>query len=808
MAQGEHERRSRRVTPELAHDRERWCAANLRQWHTDAEPPWGSAICPLHNDSKASLRINLETGGWLCHGCDQRGVLIELARRANLNQEGLPVLGQPTEKRRGRPERAPIAEYIYRTADGQPVLRVCRYEPKDFRQFRWDEGRWQAGLSGATLRLPYMLDRIAQCPEGATILWCEGEKDVEALWNLNVPATTSPQGAKSLGKIRTCDLEVFAGKKIMVLPDNDQPGRDYAEMVAERLAPIASEVAIVELPNLPPKGDVSDWLVGDPLRGLGAEEKRRSLALACQGAKPWRAKTKIRTIYVGDRDLHDISGQALESLLAWNSPPQLYSDRSGQLVRLQSIDGELRISAVSADGLRGWLSESARWRRERKSEEVAVYPDQAVARDIVLRRATAFPLLEQVVRHPVFDAERRLIAENGYHPDSRLYVDCNFRLPEVPAAPTAKQVSWAREMFLDNLFVDFPFVDAASKCHALCAVILPFVRRLTGPTPLHLIESSQVSNGKTLLASVITIPATGRPATIMSDPGDDEAEWRKKIGATLSKSPSYVLIDNVGNGIESDVLAAVLTAEEYEDRELGTSQLRRWPNRAVWLSTGNNLQLKLDIARRTLWTRLDSREARPWERSGWKHPQLATWASAHRVELIWAALVLCQHWIAQGSPMWKGKLMGSYELHNQVLGGICDTAEIPGFLANYAEQFQRADVVSEEWEAFVAAWADSIFFVKPCSVAELAGMMEEKHLLSSVVRGNGEHARRVSLGRRLTGQIDRIYGRFTIRLHLERDSDGLRKYRLERIYAGETPPSPAPVPVPTQPAEVVPEMMF
>ncbi len=44
------------------------------------------------------------------------------------------------------------------------------------------------------------------------------------------------------------------------MPDNDEPGRKHSKQVADTLADTAEDVRVVELPRLPPKGDVSDWL--------------------------------------------------------------------------------------------------------------------------------------------------------------------------------------------------------------------------------------------------------------------------------------------------------------------------------------------------------------------------------------------------------------------------------------------------------------------------------------------------------------------------------------------------------------------
>src|SRR5262249_38559273 len=82
-------------------------------------------------------------------------------------------------------------------------------------------------------------------------------KDVDALWSSGVPATCNPQGAR---KWRDEYAEHFKGATVYVIPDNDKPGRDHAEQVTSSLAKVAAKVRRVDLPGLPDKGDVSDWL--------------------------------------------------------------------------------------------------------------------------------------------------------------------------------------------------------------------------------------------------------------------------------------------------------------------------------------------------------------------------------------------------------------------------------------------------------------------------------------------------------------------------------------------------------------------
>ena len=86
----------------------------------------------------------------------------------------------------------------------------------------------------------------------------EGEKDVHAVEELGLLGTTAPMGA---GKWHSHYSESLRGFHVYILPDNDEPGLKHADFVAKALAGIAEITVVVELPGLPPKGDISDWLL-------------------------------------------------------------------------------------------------------------------------------------------------------------------------------------------------------------------------------------------------------------------------------------------------------------------------------------------------------------------------------------------------------------------------------------------------------------------------------------------------------------------------------------------------------------------
>jgi hypothetical protein len=168
---------------------------------------------------------------------------------------------KPNGRGGGQPRGKVVAHYVYRDERGEAVLRVTRREPKGFSQSRPDgDGGWTPGLDDRTrerltpFRLPEMIEGIGL---GRPVHVCEGEKAADVLIARGYTATCSPMGA---GKWRSSYARWFQGADVVVLADNDPPGRKHAEQVAESLRPVAASVKIVCLPGLPPGGDVVDWI--------------------------------------------------------------------------------------------------------------------------------------------------------------------------------------------------------------------------------------------------------------------------------------------------------------------------------------------------------------------------------------------------------------------------------------------------------------------------------------------------------------------------------------------------------------------
>jgi putative DNA primase/helicase len=85
---------------------------------------------------------------------------------------------------------------------------------------------------------------------------------------IGLPATCNSGGA---GNFKPDLAPYFTGKDIVIFPDNDEPGRKHAVMVARILHPVAKSVRIIEIPDLPLRGDVSDFIAkGGTLDQLNA----------------------------------------------------------------------------------------------------------------------------------------------------------------------------------------------------------------------------------------------------------------------------------------------------------------------------------------------------------------------------------------------------------------------------------------------------------------------------------------------------------------------------------------------------------
>lgn len=497
--------------------------------------------------------------------------------------------------------------------------------------------------------------------------------------------------------------------------------------------------------------------------------------------RPPDDRPEIRT---NGRQLYDVIQDAWRAVHKSNRPPAVFR-RGIAMVRLREGDLGLFIEEMGEAAVFGLLARIALWVRVTDEAIVDVDPVKNVARDMLVNVSDALPQLEAVVTTPVFGRDRRAITAPGYHAGARLFYQPAAGLDSLRVAerPTSGDVAAARALLLDELLVDFPFVAESDRAHAIAALILPFVRRMiSGATPLHLIEAPTPGTGKSLLAEVVAAVAAGHGAQPMTL-GREEEENRKRITAALSRAQPVMLIDNVRVGLDSSVLAQVLTSTHFTDRILGQSRMIDLPNQALWIATANNPRLSLEIARRSIRIRLDPKCDRPWEGRSFRHERLLTWSREKRPELVSAVLTLVASWLAAGAPR-SARDLGSFESWSETVGGILAHAGINGFLENLEELYELADAEGQEWRAFVAAWAER-FGGQSVSAGVLVEFAIERGLLASVIGEKSPRSQATRLGKALLANRDRQFGAWRIECKRETHS----KQQLWQLIgvSGETP---------------------
>lgn len=233
--------------------------------------------CPFHEDKHPSLRVNLDKQVWYCdpcnigsdvfgfvqkyRSCDFPSALRFLAERAGIASPAQAPTAASSPRlatSHGPVQRGQIVrKYDYHDEHGTRLYQVCRYEPKGFSQRRPDgKGGWIKNMQGVRL----VLYRLPQLKTRKAVVIVAGEKDADALWALTVPATTNSGGENHWTAAHTTQLVEAGVERVFIIPDNDDAGREHGHIVAQSCQAAGLAVHLLDLPGLPPKGDVSDYL--------------------------------------------------------------------------------------------------------------------------------------------------------------------------------------------------------------------------------------------------------------------------------------------------------------------------------------------------------------------------------------------------------------------------------------------------------------------------------------------------------------------------------------------------------------------
>lgn len=485
-------------------------------------------------------------------------------------------------------------------------------------------------------------------------------------------------------------------------------------------------------------------------------------------------------IEIYNRQLRDITQDALSAIQQANYPPRLFL-RDNMPVRIKwDASDNASIEILNEVGMRHMIARLANWKRTTKKGQIFVSPPMEVVEDLMAfsEPPKGVPGLRGISSCPIVCKDGTVHTDYGYSEASRWFLterrqwkDSKMKGPD------------AAQLILKEVLPNFPFVDAASQAHSLALMLLPMLRNLIdGPTPLHLVDAPEAGTGKGKLVKACLLPALGYEPSVTTVPVEDK--FRTLLFSLLNSGTQAIVLDNLSGTLKSDALEACITTGELQDRLLGGNKTPRVKVRSIFAATANNGTLSPDMVRRSVLIKLDAGVENPSKRQDFKHPDLLPWVSKNRLAIVSALLAMCRHWIAQGMPRSNQK-KGTFEAWAGIVGGVLESCEIEGFLANDEEFRASANIETEEWRAFYNAWYEDKG-LGICTSSILTELVKNRGLLESILTNGTEHGRSVQFGKALKKQDGRVLS--GMRIELVKDADGTplfnsgyRQYRLSIV---------------------------
>lgn len=519
------------------------------------------------------------------------------------------------------------------------------------------------------------------------------------------------------------------GRQVVLCPQNDAPSRRAFADLAARLDRVGA--VVLEQPTPAPHKDPAEWLQAAGIEAFRAhltspvpvvrqigeddgeeEEAGQGAGVAFPTAGgaalrvvPFRREDPRPAIEITtqERDVADevIAALVDDEVLYERATALVHVIRSGagDDVSIRRAPEAPRIVVAASAFLRERITAKVVLEKfdKRSGETVKAHPPPWLVAAIYARGDwPGLRRLSGVTEVPVLRADGSVLEEPGYDPVTGLLYHPNGDFLDVPAAPKRADAQAAIEE-IKEVVCDFPFAHPRHRSTWLAALLTPLARHVfSGPAPLFLFDSNVSGSGKSLLTDAIAHVVLGTVMARTSYTQEDE-ELRKRITTIAMEGDPIVLIDNIPNGgsLGSPILDAALTSELWSDRLLGVNGSFKGRLRTIWYATGNNIQLRGDMQRRVLHSRLESPMERPTERpaSAFRHPHLLQWIHAERPRLLRAALTVLRAHALAGRPAATGlAALGSYEAWSMAVRGPLswlgepDCAETQRELAASADQ--------------------------------------------------------------------------------------------------------------------------
>ena len=647
--------------------------------------------CPGHDDQNASLSITEGQDGRIllyCHaGCQTESVVAAMGLKISdlFPPKSEPIRPQPPAKHNGKlhqdlasavraagwsiaqrteVEHRETGRWPYRDPNGEITAYVIRFDPvnavpdengktpKQFAPIHRDGAGWRVGDPSGSWPL-FNLPEILKT--SGPVFVSEGEKASEAGKSIGLTCTTSAHGASSPNK---SDWKPLAGRDVIILPDNDEAGESYGQAVAEILSKLEppARVKIVKLPDLPPKGDLFEFVeshdAAEPaaLRSEIMQLAEAALLWTPHKSEPASDNDQIIVLPGGSVSITKCAEIIFQKL----SPAHELFIRGGVVMELRQDDaGGLRLDVMRAQAFRSRIEKLGMlvvWRSGSEGQPVlkptTCPADTAEALLSSEPAANLLPKVRGLVACPVLaeiDGQPRVLAK-GYHTvNGGLLVTAGDTPPKM-------EVDQAVEA-LQLLVADFDFASPGDRSRALASFITPALRLggwLRGHIPIDVAEADQSQSGKTYRQKLVFALYSEEPYRIaLRDGGVGGLD--ESIAQALIAGRPFIQIDNVRGRIESQFIEMMTTA--------GGCIGARVPHRGevqvdsrhfLLMMTSNGVETTRDLANRASIIRIRKRPGCAFRE--FPEGDLLAHVHANQAFFLGAVFTVIGSWCKAGNP--------------------------------------------------------------------------------------------------------------------------------------------------------------
>jgi len=557
---------------------------------------------------------------------------------------------------------------MYQDADGHEVAAVLRFERidgttdsdgkaiKSFRPVHAVPGGWKLGDPPGLWPL-FNLPKVMEST--GPVFVCEGEKAASAGIANGLNCTTSAHGAKAAGKT---DFRPLKDRDVIFLPDRDKAGRGYAKTAAKRAhAAGAKSVKILELPGLPAKGDLADYVMlrsGQSPETIRAEIERLAASAPVwappadddEGTEPDHNDDTIIVLPGGRVSIT----QSADNIFRRIAPSHELFIRGGSVMELREDDnGVLRLDILRAQSFRSRIEKLGMlvaWRVGSDSSPVlkpVICPTDTAEGILACQPAAALlPKVRGLTACPVLvevDGNVLVLAK-GYHAaNGGLLVTAGKTPPEMKIAEAIE--------VLRLLVADFDFSTPSDRSRALASFITPALRLggwLCSHIPIDVAEADKSQSGKTYRQKLVFAAYAEEPYRIaLRDGGVGGLD--ESIQQALITGRPFIQIDNVRGRLDSQYIEMMTTA--------GGTVGARVPHRSevlidarhfLLMITSNGVETTRDLANRSSIVRIRKRANHAFRT--FPEGDLLDHVKANQSRFLGAIFAVIRAWYVAGKP--------------------------------------------------------------------------------------------------------------------------------------------------------------